>query len=244
MRILTVSSDWNVFNEDSAVARRQRLQASTVDRFDVFVPHGPRQTVHIAGNGTMRGFGPGKLLGTLRMLAAVRTLPRPDIVSSQDPFFLGFLAWLIAIEKGAKLHVQIHTDLFSPHFAGHGAGNWARVILARFILARADCVRVVSERIKRSLEPLHLSVPVSVLPVFVDTEVIDRSETINRQSLYPNFESSSENRPRRHRRWLGARAIRGARLGVEARRARGVCRSTKTVRILQSRRSGALNVGL
>lgn len=188
MRILTISSDWNVFNEDSAVARRQRLQASTVDRFDVFVPHGPRQLVHIAGNGTMRGFGPGKLVGTLRMLYAARTFPQPDIVSSQDPFFLGFLAWLIAREKSAKLHVQIHTDLFDPRFAEHSIANQIRVLLARFILRRADCVRVVSERIKRSLEPLRLKVPISVLPVFVDTDVIDRAEAANRRAAYPHFE--------------------------------------------------------
>lgn len=188
MRILTISSDWNVFSEDSAVARRQRLQASTVDRFDVFMPHGPSEIVHIAGNGAMRGFGPGKMRGTVRMVWASLKMSRPDIVSSQDPFFLGFLAWTIARMRGAKLHIQIHTDLFDSHFSAESLGNRVRVFLARFVLRHADCIRVVSDRIKRSLDGLKLSVPVSVLPVFIDTEVIDAAQPLQRRQLYPKFE--------------------------------------------------------
>ncbi|TSC87178.1 MAG: UDPglucose 6-dehydrogenase [Parcubacteria group bacterium Gr01-1014_8] len=188
MRILSISSDWNVFSEDSAVARRQRLQASTVERFDVFMPHGPDETIHIAGNGTMRGFGPGKLRGMFRMLWSAFRMQRPDIVSSQDPFFLGLLAWKIAKVRGAKLHIQIHTDLFDPHFAAHSFTNRIRLLLARFVLSQADCVRVVSERIKRSLDKLHLRVPVSVLPVFIDAEVIDAAQPLQKRSVYPDFE--------------------------------------------------------
>src|SRR5689334_16101289 len=128
MRILSISTDWNVFNEDSAVARRQRMQAATVERLDVFVPHGPRQQVHLAGNATMYGFGPGKFTGALRMLRAGFSIQKPDIVTAQDPFFTGLLAWLIARMRGSALHIQVHTDLFDPHFT-YGFQK----LLARFI---------------------------------------------------------------------------------------------------------------
>src|SRR3989344_2481912 len=155
MRVLSISSDWNVFNEESPVARRQRMQASTVDRLEVFVPHGPARIVHLAPNATMRGFGLGKTLGALRTIVAAFGVPRPDVVSVQDPFLIGVLGWIIARLRGSRLHVQVHTDVFNPAFSAHSPSSRARVLLARFILRHADGVRVVSERIKDTLADLH-----------------------------------------------------------------------------------------
>ena len=187
MRVLSISSDWNVFNEESAVARRQRMQASTLERLEVLVPHGPKRIVHVAPNATMRGFGLGKGLGAVRTFIASLGIPRPDVVSVQDPFLIGLLGWVIARARGARLHVQVHTDVFNPAFSAHSRGNRLRARLARFILRRADGVRVVSERIKKTLLPLALRVPVSVLPVFVDAEAVARAEVLNAKSEYPDF---------------------------------------------------------
>ncbi len=188
MRVLSISTDWNVFNEESSVARRQRMQASTLERLDVFVPHGPRQVVHLAGNATMYGFGPSKIFGALRAVRAARHIASPDIVTVQDPFFIGLLGWYIARSRGAKLHVQIHTDLFDPHFVGHSLKRRLESLLARYILRRADGIRVVSERIKRSLLPLRLRGHISVLPVFIDQRQIDATKPIERTRLYPQFQ--------------------------------------------------------
>ena len=188
MRLLSFSTDWNVFDEQSAVARRQRMMASMLERMEVFVPHGPKAIVHLAPNATMRGFGLGKILGAPRAILAALRLPQPDVVSAQDPFLIGLTAWAAARLSGAKLHVQIHTDVFSPAFAAHSAKNRTYTLLARFILRRADAVRVVSEHIKRSLEPLRLSVPVSVLPVFVDEGAISGAKALDRKKEYPDFQ--------------------------------------------------------
>lgn len=188
MRVLSISSDWNVFNEDSAVARRQRMQAATLERLEVFVPHGPKRLVHLAPNATMRGFGLGKLLGAPRTILAALRLPRPDVVTSQDPFLIGLTAWIIARLRGSRFHVQIHTDVFDPKFAGHSLKLRFYVLLSRFILRRADAVRTVSERVKRSVEKLGLSVPVSVLPVFVDAEAIRSAEALDKKKEFPRFQ--------------------------------------------------------
>ena len=188
MRVLSISTDWNVFDENSAVARRQRMQASTLDRLDVYVPHGPRQVLQLAGNATMYGFGPGKFFGALRALNASLSLPMPDIVSAQDPFFIGFLAWIIARLRGSKLHLQVHTDLFDPHFSSGSFSRRIQLLFARWLLPRAQGIRVVSERIRKSLAPLKLRAPVSVLPVFVDIESVVRAETIDRRKLYPDYQ--------------------------------------------------------
>ncbi|MDO8562158.1 MAG: glycosyltransferase, partial [bacterium] len=50
--------------------------------------------------------------------------------------------------------------------------NRLRVLVAGFVLRRASRIRVVSERIKTSLEKkYHLRAPVTVLPSFVDVEL-------------------------------------------------------------------------
>lgn len=163
------------------------MQASTVERLDVLVPHGPRQTVHFAPNGTMHGFGPGKIRGTIRMLFNITSLERPDIVTSQDPFLLGLLSWCIARARGAKLHIQVHTDVCGPLYARHSLGNRLRALLARFLLSRADAIRAVSTRIKSSIENAGIRTRVSVLSVYVDAEAIASAQSIDRKKRFPLF---------------------------------------------------------
>src|SRR3989344_7933655 len=119
MRVLVLSIDPNAFIEGSAVARRFRLQAATVERLDVLVPHGPGALVQLAGNAAARSFGLGKIGGFFRTLAAGWRIERPDIVSVQDPLLTGLLGWTIALMRGSKFHGQGHTDVFDPGNAAH-----------------------------------------------------------------------------------------------------------------------------
>ncbi len=186
MRVLVLSTDWNAFNETSAVTKRLRMQARTVERMDVLVPHGPKQLVQIAGNASVRGFGLGRVMGSLRTIAAGWRLQRPDVVSAQDPFLTGLVAYIIAWMRGSKLHLQVHTDLFDPYFSSRSLGNRLKVLLARFLLSQADAVRVVSKRIADSLVARAYQAP-TVLPVFVDIENLAKAEALDRRARYPNF---------------------------------------------------------
>lgn len=188
MRILVLSTDSNAFIEGSAVARRFRLQAATVERLDILVPHGPGALVQLAGNSAARGFGLGKIGGFFRTLAASWRITRPDVVSAQDPFLIGLLGWVIARMRGAKFHVQVHTDVFDPGFAAHSSANRLKVLLARFIFGRADSIRVVSERTKKSITARGIRAEVSVLPVFIDAEAAEKVVPFNRHQRYPQFE--------------------------------------------------------
>ena len=77
-----------------------------------------------------------------------------DVVTAQDPFWRGLFAWIAARRIGAKLNIQVHTSVLN--------------FLGKFILRRADSVRVVSEKIKKQVESLGIKAPVQVLPIFVD----------------------------------------------------------------------------
>lgn len=107
-------------------------------------------------------------LDTIRI---ARRLPRPDVISVQDPFETGLLGALMSLMMHVPLHVQVHTDLLAPAYARHSVLNRARVFVARIVLARAARIRVVSDRIKQSLTgQWGIKVPVTVLPIFADLE--------------------------------------------------------------------------
>ena len=95
-----------------------------------------------------------------------------DVITAQD-IEHAFLAWSLSRLHGVPWQMQIHTDIFSPYFVEHSALNKIRVVLAKFLLPRADGIRVVSERIKSSITAYGIRhTAISVLPIFVDAEKI------------------------------------------------------------------------
>jgi glycosyltransferase involved in cell wall biosynthesis len=75
-----------------------------------------------------------------------------NVVTSQDPFETGFIAWRMARRFGAGLHLQLHGDFFSsPYWRKESYFNLFRYHLARFLLERANGIRVVSSRVKEHL---------------------------------------------------------------------------------------------
>lgn len=85
-----------------------------------------------------------------------------NVVTVQDPFLRGVYAWHVAKRLHARFNVQVHADL-------DGQAWWRRLV-ARFVLRRADTIRVVSQKIKTQVEHMG-GHKVSVLPVFIDVEM-------------------------------------------------------------------------
>lgn len=113
------------------------------------------------------------------------------LITCQDPFETGMIGYFLKRKFGVRLQLQVHTDFFSPFFRKESLKNKIRVLLATFLLPKADCIRVVSERIKKSLLYstciMHHS-RITVLPIFVDAEKIKRAPiTINLRQRYPQF---------------------------------------------------------
>ncbi|MEK9167822.1 MAG: glycosyltransferase [Patescibacteria group bacterium] len=112
------------------------------------------------------------------------------LVTAQDPSATGLVAWRIAQTLKLPFQLQVHTDIFSPHFVEHSVFNKLLVRIARFLLPRAAGVRVVSERIRRALVAKYRlpSTKVSVLPIFVNVREIEKAEPkVNLHVLYPQF---------------------------------------------------------
>jgi glycosyltransferase involved in cell wall biosynthesis len=154
MKVLMISGDANLLKNGSAARERLALQADAVDQLDVFV----WPSVHSA----------------FAIWRATRQ-GHYDVITAQDPFWRGLLAWKVARLTGTRLNLQLHADLKGQSLVKH--------VLGHIMLRHADSVRVVSERIKKEVEAIGVRAPVTVLPVFIDAK---RVEGITR-APHPRF---------------------------------------------------------
>ncbi|MCR4283764.1 MAG: glycosyltransferase family 4 protein [Parcubacteria group bacterium] len=193
--ILMISRDDLIFKDGSDVRVRMSEYGTLVNRLDIIVftknatNSNYNNPVNIAGNVFAYATNSkSKLFYISDALKIARKLKRPDLITTQDPFEAGFSGWLIKREFNTKLQIQIHTDFLSPFFKKESILNRIRVVIANFIIPRADCVRVVSLRIKASIKKKYNISNVEVLPIFVDVKKIREAPIIeNLRRKYPQF---------------------------------------------------------
>lgn len=136
-----ISGDKNILTPGGSAYERLQLQRSHVEKLDVYV----WPQVH-----------------TWREISDVAQKNAYDVVTAQDPFWRGFLAWRIATRMGAKLNLQVHTDL--------SAQNVFRRVFASALLHRADSIRVVSKKIQKQVRLLGVRASISLLPIYIDVQ--------------------------------------------------------------------------
>lgn len=175
MNILMISADPKVFELGSEAAKRIDDYRALVDDLRVVV---------IAGSRNIGGFFRAWHEAS-RILGAWKN--EKILITSQDPFERGFVAWLLARRFHAPLELQIHTDFLSPWFWRESLKNKIRVMLARFLLPRATAIRAVSERVKRSLLERGLAdeKAITVLPILIPTENINKKSWQHSEISFP-----------------------------------------------------------
>lgn len=185
MKILNISLDKKLFETGSGVEERVLEYAEIFERFDILVLCGPghkkkefKKVTVWPTNSRNKLF---YLFDALRLSGEMIEKYGYDLVSVQEPFETGFSGWRLARKYGLKLQVQLHGDFFgSPYFKRESLLNRFRYYLGKFIVGRADGIRVVSERIKQSLLEMGIEEEkISVVPIH--TEISDkRLEISNR----------------------------------------------------------------
>ena len=180
MRILSIGTDRTLFEEGSRTRARHDAYAKEFGALDIVVfTSGNKKSVQAGVLSVTPTNSVSRFLYGFDALRIARKLPKPDVVTVQDPFETGLTGWLIARRLNVPLHVQVHTDFLSPEYARLSFLNRIRVLLAGFVLRRAAGIRVVSERIKTSIEKKYrIAVPVSVLPIFVDIAKFKNAQPI------------------------------------------------------------------
>lgn len=181
MNVLMLSIDDRVFEKGSEVRERMAALAGLFDSLSILVF--TRRARQAERSGRLSLYPTPAALSPLAFLRAVRLGSRilreaggDAVITSQDAF-ANIVAFVLKRRFGLALQVQIHTDFLAPAFRRESPRNCLRYLLYRFSARRADCLRVVSQRIRRSLESRiqNLESRIAVLPVFVDVRAIAES---------------------------------------------------------------------
>lgn len=192
MKVLMISGDRSLFDEASEARRRVIAYATSLTELHIIVTTTQKMGCargKLAENvwiyPTNSAF---KAIMWLDTIWLGKRLPAVELVTSQDPFELGYAAKKLAEDKIAKLQIQIHTDFMSPEFV---KGNWKnkfRLRLMKGVLENADGVRVVSERIKDSLVQFKLKHEPVVLPLYADVKrFVETEPQFKLHTKYPQF---------------------------------------------------------
>lgn len=173
MRALFISNDPSVFVEGSPTRLRLGAYARLIGELHI-VSRAPRFAKSLQeGALNLHPVHGGRiwflLVGALRARSLIRR-HEVEIVSAQDPFEHGFVAYRACKGTRAILHVQIHTDFLSRWFSRESLMNFIRVRVADFVLPRAAAIRTVSRRVADSvvLRYGNRAPEPSVLPIAVE----------------------------------------------------------------------------
>ncbi len=194
MNVLTIGTDRNLFIEGSTARARIAQYGSIVDEYHIIVfslsSHALTATKIADNVWVYPTNSASKFLYMRDARRVAKTLGNVDLVSAQDPFECGLAASWIAQDKKARLQVQLHTDPFSASFKQESLLNRIRLIIARRVIPKADCIRVVSQRAKRGLQAagIALKAEPSVLPIFVDVlDIVHAQPTFSLHEKYSQF---------------------------------------------------------
>ncbi|KKS14595.1 MAG: Glycosyltransferase [Parcubacteria group bacterium GW2011_GWB1_41_6] len=195
MKVLVINLDKAIFEEGSASLERLKEYSRFLEKLFVIVWTKEKKTpivfenklfVYPTNSRTKFFYGFNSFFIAKKILKENKI----DLLFTQDPFETGFCGWLIAKIFKLPLQFQIHTDFLSPYFWKESLMNKIRVLSAKFLIKRAYCLRVVSERIKKSLVANGYSPnSIAVLPIFVDVKKIQgTASAVNLHQKYPQFD--------------------------------------------------------
>ncbi len=178
MKVLSIGPDKDLLTPGSVSFARHVRYAERMEELHAVVfartQYGTER-VEIAGNAWSYPTGSKSVFGLFidayRIARSIMRAPGEWVISAQDPFESGLVAYVLSRATGAPLLIQEHGDFFStPYWRRESLFNQVRYRIGRFLIRRATHVRVVSERIQETL--VALGIPparISVTPVYTDT---------------------------------------------------------------------------
>ncbi len=114
---------------------------------------------------------------------------KSDIITVQDPILAGIIGYALKKRFALPLIVQLHGDYIdNPYWIKKNKINRFLNSVGKFILKRADSVRVVSERVKKKVLKLGVSDErIYKIPVFINTENFTSKSTLTVREKFSNF---------------------------------------------------------
>ena len=152
---LMISLDKKILDPQSAVARRM-IQYGEKDSLHIIIPCSEKKEVQLSPQVRAVGSGAASKWRQWGRLYAMGEeylkKNKVDIISAQDPFFIGLTAVWLGRQFHCPTEIQVHGDFYSSEYYRRSGGlNWMRFQIGKYVLRRANRVRVVGQRVKRSL---------------------------------------------------------------------------------------------
>ncbi len=178
--IISISTDKKIFETDSSVRQRMIEYGALFKELHIVVfttQHDALISEQISPNVWVYATSSlHKILYVFDAYVLAKELLRKRkkaIVSTQDPFETGVVGYFLHHKMKNLLHVQIHTDMYSPYFKKGSIFNRIRLWVAPYVCRKAYLIRVVSKRIKLSLmQNLKITdEKIIILPIYVDRPV-------------------------------------------------------------------------
>lgn len=144
MKVLVISTDIKILENDSVVRKRMIDYSTMFDEFNIIVL-GKSGNIENVGNMKIHPVCGGNKIVTF-LKGINRALQYDvDIITTQDPFETGLIGMVVKLVNKVKLNIQVHTDFASKFFIKL---HPLKYFIAKVTLKFADSIRVVSPRIK------------------------------------------------------------------------------------------------
>ena len=134
------------------------------------------------------------VLNTYEIIRSIYWPDKFDLVVCQDPFLTGLAGWIIKKRFKVPLLIHFHGDFWDNKYwlieKGRWWFNWFFLILSKFLIKRADGIRVVSSGIKDKLIKKGIDKrKIKVIPTPVDLEKFVRCDPVKVKKLRKNHKN-------------------------------------------------------
>ena len=167
-----------MLQRDSAVALR--MQKKGYESLTVLIPTKKAETVSLDALTTIIGTGGSNITQFIRLIRLGSEIAEEqdiDMITVQDPFFTALAGWWVKVfHKNAEFEIQLHGDFFGSDYWKRTFFGKIKMLMAEFLLKRADKVRAASQRVAKSLSSFVSEKRVKVEAVAVDRENIKSYE--------------------------------------------------------------------
>lgn len=157
IKVLSIGYDKDLFDPNSRASKRIIRYGELLGELNIIVFTRRNEGFKETKLSKEVNVFPTKAVSKLGMISNAYFLGKKigkgtKVITTQDPFESGFVGFMLKNNLEAKLHIQEHGDFFSaPYWRKESFLNNFRIIFGKFVLKRADRVRVVAKRIKNTL---------------------------------------------------------------------------------------------
>lgn len=198
MKVITIGSDRKLFEKESNVYGRTLEYAEKMKELHIIVFSLKKHALKETSNKNLYIYPTNSLSRFSYIYDAIKISKKliikegmngaSTVINCQDPFESGLVGYLLKRKFHLPLLLQVHTDFLSPYFKNNIL-NRIRVIMARFLIPKADSLRVVSSVIFDSIKIQfpNIKTDIQILPVFVDVDriknIVSNKERITQKAF-------------------------------------------------------------